>query len=172
MLSCPPPPPPSPSRWDKSTAWGGGRKGGFPAVGNGATLWGEGQQLWVPGGGPWGSLLMGGGTYRGGLGGLPASQGKLQGSLLIGKGGETSFLVDSALFFGGASQGGSCTAGGGPSSGGAHSFLRGNLLVAKGSGRFLLLTEVPGGSPALGGPYAYGARRGPRPLRISPSAPR
>lgn len=70
-------------------------------MGNGATLWGEGQQLWVPGGGPWESLLMGGGTYRGGLGGLPASQGKLQGSLLIGKGGERPSLWTRRCFLGG-----------------------------------------------------------------------
>lgn len=105
MLSCPPPLPLSPSRWDKSTAWGGGRKGGFPAVGNGATLWGEGQQLWVPGGGPWGSLLMGGGVLIGvGSGDFLLLRGSSGGLCLLGRGGNVLPCGLGAVFWGGVSR--------------------------------------------------------------------
>lgn len=71
-------------------------------MGNGATLWGEGQQLWVPGGGPWGSLLMGGGVLIGvGSGDFLLLRGSSRGLCLLGRGGKRPSLWTRRCFLGG-----------------------------------------------------------------------
>lgn len=74
-------------------------------MGNGATLWGEGQQLWVPGGGPWGSLLMGGGVLIGvGSGDFLLLRGSSGGLCLLGRGGNVLPCGLGAVFWGGVSR--------------------------------------------------------------------